>query len=304
MQVFGPQGQASQTPFNPVNDPAIQRLRAITAPQRLTMSGQVENPFAPQGLDYLTANGPDNPQHVAIESARYQRLGQEAGVQSPEQNMAMNAFNRGQVGHGVDGVSSFAGQYGTGSVHHLQPGEQAQPAQIGGQSALDFFAQHPQPNSNVTPGDMEFAQSHPGQDGSGARDYIASNSSPSHPMGAQAPMGPPKHYPDWQNGAQLPGNRPHQPIQTNPHAPISNVGGGTRAFPPTGVDASWGLPLTGQPKPAGQPLMATQAFNQPEEPQQDGYKGGLDTQAVKQSLMRLLANLGSVYKFHPTPHTH
>ena len=297
--------------FSPENDPTIQRIRALSdamAPRRLGIDGRPEDPNAPQGLDYLSQFGPDNAAHAAQESARYQRLGREAGYTSPEQYSAMHAFNMGQHGqsdYAPTGDNAQTNRYGTGSVHNLQPGETPAPSLIDGAPAQEFFNAHPQPDmSKVTSGDLRMA-ARPGQEGENARQYVSANSSPSHPRGPQAIDAFP-----WQKAEESLANR----VMTRHEEPVM------RQFPPSDADPSMMLPLTKKsaPKyvplsgdtqasaptgqaPSASPLQqlnAMQALSQPEQspfdqgwngqPMNAPYHGGLDTRMLKHKLGRFL----------------
>lgn len=154
---------------------------------RHDMSGRVVNETDPTGIDWLNAHNntgghswdPQNMTHPL------QEPGNSFANMMEHQNM-VNAVSHGQ---------GIADKYGHGSVHTMQPGETAQPSMANGQSFSDFFQQHPQPNANVTPGNLSATASTAPGVADHANQWIAQNSHVVHPPGIQAPMGPPHPVP-------------------------------------------------------------------------------------------------------------
>lgn len=69
---------------------------------RLGIDGRLEDPNAPQGLDYLAKYGPhSSPERSAMLSQRYQDLWKQAGWMSPEQIAAAQQQNHAGGGAGV-----------------------------------------------------------------------------------------------------------------------------------------------------------------------------------------------------------
>lgn len=161
-------------------DPTLKMLGGATGfgggIQR-TMGGQIADQFAPEGLDWLTQ---DN------------HTGGHSWEQGPQlrSGFDMNALNAEHAQPTPQGMN-MANQYGHGSMHQMQPGERAPVAMMEGRPMSDFFSAHPQPNGNVTQGDMSALGSSASGVAQHAQQYIAQNSSPVHPQGVQSIMGPP-----------------------------------------------------------------------------------------------------------------
>lgn len=178
-----------------------QTMNTLRAPKRLDIGGNLEDPNAPKGLDWLTAHGPQNAEHRANSSARFQQLGQEAGTQSPETVAASRLFNK-QHPLEVNAGGEFATNHGTGKVHSLKPGEAPAPTTVEGQPAKQWFQQH------GTSGGNSNALAHIQHLNQGQQDLYAQDKGYHAPSGAQAPV-------DMHSLASLFGQQAQQGAQGN-----------------------------------------------------------------------------------------
>lgn len=120
-----------------------QTMNTLRAPKRLDIGGNLEDPNAPKGLDWLTAHGPQNEQHAANTAARSSALGQAGASMSPHDKSAAMLFNHNSKPQ-MD-VSNIAGGGAAATPHGM----------VGTTSAADVATKHANPSSalpNDTPG--------------------------------------------------------------------------------------------------------------------------------------------------------